>query len=284
MVSQAILQKDHPVADTLFGVDNTFLTRALDAGIFDPYASPALTTVPADLRDGRFAAPSDADRYRQRVRRRRSLVLRSQRSSARAENARRSHQARVQEAARRRERGHVVARPRILAGDSRGEGDERLAGLLAQRCGRTACGSSTTGRRPTTLISPRAAGTATDRSSCRTARTRPPTSSTRSRIATRPTSECSTRRASIKPNTPACCTARTTPRRTRSRRLLLVARVPAGHAVADVREPGRHRRLSFPPVFARWAVVPTHPYTMDPATIAANRAAWIKEWTDIVVQ
>ncbi len=36
MVNEAILTKDHPVADALFGVDNTFLTRALDAGIFDP--------------------------------------------------------------------------------------------------------------------------------------------------------------------------------------------------------------------------------------------------------
>ena len=31
-------RKDHPVADAFFGVDNTFLTRALDAGIFEPYA------------------------------------------------------------------------------------------------------------------------------------------------------------------------------------------------------------------------------------------------------
>ena len=40
MVNEAILRKDHPVADALFGVDNTFLTRALDAGIFDPYIAP----------------------------------------------------------------------------------------------------------------------------------------------------------------------------------------------------------------------------------------------------
>src|SRR5207244_2265459 len=40
MVNQAILRKDNPVADALYGVDNTFLSRALDAGIFDPYVSP----------------------------------------------------------------------------------------------------------------------------------------------------------------------------------------------------------------------------------------------------
>lgn len=49
-LNQAILTKDDPVADVLFGVDNTFLTRALDAGIFAPYMPEALRDVPADLR------------------------------------------------------------------------------------------------------------------------------------------------------------------------------------------------------------------------------------------
>ncbi len=35
MVNQAILTRDHPQADALFGVDNTFLTRAVDAGLFE---------------------------------------------------------------------------------------------------------------------------------------------------------------------------------------------------------------------------------------------------------
>ena len=47
MVNEAILRKDHPVADALFGIDNTFLTRGLDAGIFDPYTARGLSTVPA---------------------------------------------------------------------------------------------------------------------------------------------------------------------------------------------------------------------------------------------
>src|SRR5262249_22731248 len=50
VVNQAILTKDNPVGDVLFGVDNTFLTRALQAGIFERYASPALDTVSASLR------------------------------------------------------------------------------------------------------------------------------------------------------------------------------------------------------------------------------------------
>jgi thiamine transport system substrate-binding protein len=49
MVNEAILRKSDPVADALFGVDNTFLTRALDAGIFAPYAAPGLASVPAAL-------------------------------------------------------------------------------------------------------------------------------------------------------------------------------------------------------------------------------------------
>ena len=36
-MNQAILTKDNPLGDVFFGVDNTFLTRALDAGIFEPY-------------------------------------------------------------------------------------------------------------------------------------------------------------------------------------------------------------------------------------------------------
>jgi thiamine transport system substrate-binding protein len=50
MVNQAILTKDNPLADVLFGVDNTFLSRALDAGIFEPYHANGVDTVPAALR------------------------------------------------------------------------------------------------------------------------------------------------------------------------------------------------------------------------------------------
>jgi thiamine transport system substrate-binding protein len=50
MVNQAILTRDAPVADAIFGVDNTFLSRALDAGILLPYRSPALAGIPEELR------------------------------------------------------------------------------------------------------------------------------------------------------------------------------------------------------------------------------------------
>ena len=40
MVSKAILTAGNPEGDVLWGVDNTLLQRALDADVFDPYASP----------------------------------------------------------------------------------------------------------------------------------------------------------------------------------------------------------------------------------------------------
>ena len=48
-LNKAILSKDNPLADVFYGVDNTFLTRALEAQIFESYASPALAQVPAEF-------------------------------------------------------------------------------------------------------------------------------------------------------------------------------------------------------------------------------------------
>ena len=41
LVNKAILTKGEPLGDVLWGVDNTFLSRALKAAIFDPYHSSA---------------------------------------------------------------------------------------------------------------------------------------------------------------------------------------------------------------------------------------------------
>jgi thiamine transport system substrate-binding protein len=48
-LNKAILSKDAPLADVFYGVDNTFLSRALNAGIYEPYASPLLSRVPAEF-------------------------------------------------------------------------------------------------------------------------------------------------------------------------------------------------------------------------------------------
>ncbi len=49
-LNKAILSKGNPLADVFYGVDNSFLSRALAAEIFEPYASPALAGIPADLK------------------------------------------------------------------------------------------------------------------------------------------------------------------------------------------------------------------------------------------
>jgi len=45
-LNKAILTKDAPLADVLYGTDNTFLSRALQADIFESYPSPALAEIP----------------------------------------------------------------------------------------------------------------------------------------------------------------------------------------------------------------------------------------------
>jgi thiamine transport system substrate-binding protein len=49
-LNRAILTKDAPLADVFYGVDNTFLSRALDSSIYLPYASPMLAQIPAQFK------------------------------------------------------------------------------------------------------------------------------------------------------------------------------------------------------------------------------------------
>jgi len=48
-LNQAILAKDNPLADVFFGIDNTFMGRALDEGIFESYDSPMLADISDEL-------------------------------------------------------------------------------------------------------------------------------------------------------------------------------------------------------------------------------------------
>ena len=52
MVAGAILASGAPTADVLFGVDNTLLSRALDAGVFEPYAAAEADSVEPGLLNG----------------------------------------------------------------------------------------------------------------------------------------------------------------------------------------------------------------------------------------
>jgi thiamine transport system substrate-binding protein len=48
-LNKAILTKSAPLADVFYGVDNTFLARALGAGIYEAYDSPALRNIPTEF-------------------------------------------------------------------------------------------------------------------------------------------------------------------------------------------------------------------------------------------
>lgn len=49
-LNKAILSKDNPFADVFYGVDNTFLSRALDENIFMSYNSPMLADIPSEYK------------------------------------------------------------------------------------------------------------------------------------------------------------------------------------------------------------------------------------------
>jgi thiamine transport system substrate-binding protein len=60
MVNQAILTKDNPIADVLYGIDNTFLSRAIHAELFIPYTAKEINSVSTLLRiDGDTVTPID---------------------------------------------------------------------------------------------------------------------------------------------------------------------------------------------------------------------------------
>jgi len=49
VLNQSILSKGNPLGDVIFGIDNTFMSRALDADILEPYDSPLLGEIPDEL-------------------------------------------------------------------------------------------------------------------------------------------------------------------------------------------------------------------------------------------
>jgi thiamine transport system substrate-binding protein len=49
-LNRALLTRANPLADVFFGVDNTFLSRALSADAFEPYAPKGLDQIPVDLK------------------------------------------------------------------------------------------------------------------------------------------------------------------------------------------------------------------------------------------
>ena len=49
VTNKLVLTKDSPTADVIFGIDNTFGMRAVEAGVLEPYESPAATEQAKDL-------------------------------------------------------------------------------------------------------------------------------------------------------------------------------------------------------------------------------------------
>ncbi len=48
-LNRAILTKDNPEADAIFGVDNTLMSRALDADLLEPYQPGGLASIPKEF-------------------------------------------------------------------------------------------------------------------------------------------------------------------------------------------------------------------------------------------
>lgn len=48
-LNQAILSKKNPLADVFYGIDNTFMGRALKEDLFEPYNAPGLRDIPGEL-------------------------------------------------------------------------------------------------------------------------------------------------------------------------------------------------------------------------------------------
>lgn len=62
MVAGAVLAAGAPTADVMFGIDNTLLSRAVEAGVFAPYTSPDLGSLTPALQSdtaGGLATPVD---------------------------------------------------------------------------------------------------------------------------------------------------------------------------------------------------------------------------------
>lgn len=59
MLNQAILTMDNPIADVIYGIDNTFISRAIANDILTPYTSTHLDTVDESIRNvsGGYATP-----------------------------------------------------------------------------------------------------------------------------------------------------------------------------------------------------------------------------------
>ena len=149
MLAKAELTAGNPEGDVMWGIDNTFLSRAVDAGVFEPYESNGLDAIglPAEFTRPRPRGRGDAGRLRRRVR---QLRHRRPRFDGRPGTADPTFadlaDARLRRPPRGPEPGDVVARTRVPARHDRRVRRGRVGGRTGSRLDRQRCrASSTTG-------------------------------------------------------------------------------------------------------------------------------------------
>jgi thiamine transport system substrate-binding protein len=282
MVNAAILRKNEPVADALFGVDNTFLTRALDAGIFDPYVAPGLDSVPPALQvdpqhrvtpvdesnvcvvddtswfghDGRPPAPASLD----------DLIDPRYKNLTVVENASTSSPGLaflLATIAAKGESGWNAYWRALRQNGVRVDDDW----TQAYESDFTAGGAS--GDRP--IVVSYGADPAADVVGSSPHRDTPHVGVVASTCFRQMEFAGVLHGAHNVPGAQALVAFMLTRRFQEDMPLqMYVNPIVAG--------------AKLPAVFTKWAVDPPHPYSIDPATISAKRNDWIKEWTDLVVR
>ena len=282
MVSKAVLTAGNPEGDVMFGIDNTFLSRAVDADVFEPYEARARR------RPRRAARPRPrrrrhARRLRRRVHQLRHRLVRRT-SSIRRPRSRTSPTPRYRDPL-------VVQNPAtsspglafLLAtiAEFGEDGWQRLLDAAArQRCrGRRRLGAGVLRALLRGERRAQAARRELRHEPAGRGRLRRPAASTRrptavvdddvlppGRVRRRPSRHRRTRTRPASSST-SCC------------RSAFQAELPLNLFVYPA-----NGDVALPDVFTANATVPTDPATLDPATIAANREAWIDEWTDTVLR
>jgi thiamine transport system substrate-binding protein len=283
-VSEAILRKRNPVADALFGVDNTFLTRALDAEVFEPYTPRGTETIaPGVLTDPEYRV-TPIDRGDVCINYDKTWFGHDGRPPAPASLASlvdpRYDGLTVVENAATSSPGFAFLLATIAAYGAEGGGwqqywrDLRGNGVRvvndwteAYFTDFTAGGGS--GDRP--IVVSYGSSPPAD-----VVNAEPPRDETRVGVV-----------------------ASTCFRQYEFAGVLRNAANPEGaRALVDFMLTRRFQEdiplqmyvnpvisdAQLPEVYARWAVVPDDPYSMDPQTIGRHRDAWIEEWTDIVIR
>ena len=78
LTNKLVLTKDSPLADGVYGIDNTFASRAVDEGVLSSYAAKAARVRRAVPAGRERQGPADPRRLQRRVRQRRRHLVRGE--------------------------------------------------------------------------------------------------------------------------------------------------------------------------------------------------------------